>query len=371
MSEAFREVLSQTALVDHHAHGILRDPPASLDEFRGLFSESPDPRQWPHVASAITYVRAIEVLAAHLGCEPTEDAVYQRRLSTDPAQYASTMLRATGTELLFVDEGFPSADVGTGWEELGELAGCQSRPVMRIELVAESLSRGATDGGADAPESIAAAVAGARGRGYVALKTILAYRGGLDLDALPEPSGDDRIEGRPLRDVLLAALEANESTGDPLPVQIHTGFGDSDLLLPAADPGHLKPVIERFSNTTFVLLHCYPFVREAGWLAHVYPNVYFDLSLTIPHVSQPARALTEALELAPVSKLLYASDASRACELYLLAATWWRDALEQVLPTLLAPERAATAARMILRDNALGVYGLSGCRDSPKREGGS
>jgi uncharacterized protein len=297
-------------------------------------------------------------MAAHLGCEPTEEAVYQRRLSTDPAEYASSILRATGTELLFVDEGFPSVDVGTSWEELGELAGCESRPVMRIELAAESLSRSAA-GAPDPREAIAAAVSGARARGYVALKTIVAYRGGLDLDALAAPSRDDRLEGRPLRDVLLAALEANEATGDPLPVQIHTGFGDSDLLLPAADPGHLKPVIERFAQTTFVLLHCYPFVREAGWLAHVYPNVYFDLSLTIPHVSQPARALTEALELAPVSKLLYASDASRACELYLLAATWWRETLEQVLPTLLAPDRAAAAARMILRDNALAVYGLT------------
>ncbi len=296
-------------------------------------------------------MRAIGVLAAHLGCEPTEEAVYQRRASTEPAQYASSMLRATGTELLFVDEGFPSADVGTGWGELGELAACESRPVMRIEMAAESV-RGARD----RLDAVAAAVTRARADGYVALKTIVAYRGGLDLDALPAPTRSDRVEGEPLRDVLLTALVANEATGDPLPVQIHTGFGDSDLLLPAADPGLLKPVIERFSDTTFVLLHCYPFVREAGWLAHVYPNVYFDLSLTIPHVSQPARALTEALELAPVSKLLYASDASRACELYLLAATWWRDALERVLPTLLAPDRAAAAARMILRDNALAVY---------------
>ena len=48
---SFREVLSGIPLVDHHAHGILRAPPDSLDEFRGLFSESPDPRQWPHVAT--------------------------------------------------------------------------------------------------------------------------------------------------------------------------------------------------------------------------------------------------------------------------------------------------------------------------------
>jgi hypothetical protein len=28
----------------------------------------------------------------------------------------------------------------------------------------------------------------------------------------------------------------------------------------------------------FVLLHNYPHVRQAGWLAHVYANVFFDLS---------------------------------------------------------------------------------------------
>ena len=292
------------------------------------------------------------MLAEHLGCEPTERAVYERRLDTDPAEYASSMLRATGTELMLVDEGFPAARVGTTWRELGDLAGCTARPIMRIEQVAETLGPASLD-------AVGEAVAGARRHGYVALKTIAAYRGGLDLDALTEPARTDRLEGVALRDVLIASLEANEDTADPLPVQVHTGFGDSDLLLPAARPGHLKPLIERFSNTTFVLLHCYPFIREAGWLAHVYGNVYFDLSLTIPHVSRPAVALAEALELAPVSKLLYASDAARTPELYLLAATWWRDALGEVLPALLPGEASGSAARMIMRENALRVYRLT------------
>jgi hypothetical protein len=118
----------------------------------------------------------------------------------------------------------------------------------------------------------------------------------------------------------------------------------------------LKPLIERFRETPFVLLHCYPFVREAGWLAHVYGNVWFDLSLTIPHVSRPAEVLREALELAPASKLLYASDAARTPELYLLAATWWREALAEVLMETLPTAAAEMAGRMILRDNALGLY---------------
>jgi predicted TIM-barrel fold metal-dependent hydrolase len=331
-----REVLAAVGLVDQHAHGILREPPESLDAFRGLFSESPDPRQWPHVASALTYRRAIAALAEHLGCEPAEQAVYERRLASDPAEYAASLLRATGTEWLLVDDGYPPG--GTSWDELGELAGCASKPVMRIERVVEELG----------PEAVAGEVASARERGFAAFKTIAAYRGGLDLDVVPDG----------VRDGLLAALEENEATGDPLPVQVHCGFGDSDLHLPRADPGWLKPLIERFRETPFVLLHCYPFVREAGWLAHVYGNVWFDLSLTIPHVSRPAEALREALELAPVSKLLYASDAARTPELYLLAATWWRDALAEVLTEALTPTDAEKAGRLILRASALGLYRL-------------
>jgi predicted TIM-barrel fold metal-dependent hydrolase len=273
----------------------------------------------------VTYRRAIGVLAGHLGCEPDEQAVYERRLATDPAEYASSFLRATNTELLLVDDGYPPTDVGTTWNETGELAGCSALPVLRLE------TRG---------EHAAEETATARERGFVALKTIAAYRGGLD-----------RVSEH-----VVAALEANEATGDPLPVQVHCGFGDSDLHLWRADPSYLKQHVERFRDTTFVLLHCYPFVREAGWLAHVYGNVYFDLSLTIPHVARPEVALAEALELAPVSKLLYASDAARAPELYLLGATWWRDALADVLPALLPNAAVEEAATMILRGNARAVY---------------
>src|SRR5207247_6413948 len=214
------EVLNAVALVDHHAHGILRRPPATLDEFRGLFSGSPDARQWPHVATAVTYMRAMRELADLFGCKPTEDTVHAYRLATDPAEYASRLLRATSTDWLLVDVGFP--EDGTTWDELGELAGCAARPILRVE----SLER----------EHVRDLVANARSSGFAALKTIAAYRGGLA-----------RVQ-----DVVVAALEANEETGDPLPVQVHTGFGDSDLFLPHADPGYLKPLIERFRQTPFV-----------------------------------------------------------------------------------------------------------------------
>jgi predicted TIM-barrel fold metal-dependent hydrolase len=279
------------------------------------------------VATSVTYRRALRELAPLLGCEASEEAVFAHRLATPRAEYASALLRATGTEWLLVDDGFPVPDRGESTQRMGELAGCRSASVLRLE------SRGA-----DASE----AVRRARADGFVALKTIAAYRGGLD---------------RPSPDVV-AALEANEEGGEPLPVQVHCGFGDSDLHLWRADPSYLKPLLEHFERTPFVLLHCYPFVREAGWLAHVYPNTFFDLSLTIPHVARPAEMLRQALELAPVSKLMYASDAARAPELYYVAAKWWREALAEVLPELLHADDAEDAARAILRENAIRVYAL-------------
>jgi hypothetical protein len=69
--------------------------------------------------------------------------------------------------------------------------------------------------------------------------------------------------------------------------------------------------------------------------------------------------LRQALELAPVSKLLYGSDAARTPELYFLAARWWRTALAEVLGEALPPGEAEDAGRAILRENALGLYELS------------
>jgi uncharacterized protein len=338
---SLQRTLSAVPHVDQHAHSILRAPPRDLDAFRGLFSESSDPGQWPHVATTIMYQRAVELLALELGCEPREEAILERRRGSDPLRYGSELLRAAGAEALLLDEGYPPAAQALSTAEMGTLAGCPAYPVLRLETL-EIDKRGLLSG-----QSLTR-VATARAAGYVALKTVVAYRGGLDLEAL-EPATRAR---------LLDALEANHDSGDPLPIQIHTGFGDPDLLLARADPSHLKPLFERFAETSFVLLHCYPFVREAGWLASVYANVFFDLSLTIPHVSRPAAVVAEAVELAPLSKLLYGSDAVRTPELYLLAARWWRAALAEVLGALLSERAAERGAELILRENALALYRL-------------
>jgi predicted TIM-barrel fold metal-dependent hydrolase len=99
--------------------------------------------------------------------------------------------------------------------------------------------------------------------------------------------GGVRLATKPLNDyLLLRALEIAER--QTMPVQIHTGFGDADLDLREANPLHLRPLLEsgQYANVPFVLLHAsYPYVRELGYLAAIYANVYADVGLAIPRLA--------------------------------------------------------------------------------------
>jgi hypothetical protein len=111
-----------------------------------------------------------------------------------------------------------------------------------------------------------------------------------------------------------------------------------------------------------MLLHTYPYHRQAAWLAQVFSGVHVDVSLAVPYVGARARSvIAEMLELAPFAKVLYASDAYGLPELHLLGALRFRAALggllEQACATdEMSPADAERVATMIARDNARRVY---------------
>ena len=113
-----------------------------------------------------------------------------------------------------------------------------------------------------------------------------------------------------------------------------------------------------------VLLHCYPYHRQAAYLANVFPQVVLDVSLAVNHVGPRASAvLAETLELAPFGSLLYASDGFGLAELHHLGAVLFREALGRVLEEWLADDvltadDARRFARMIAGGNARRVYRL-------------
>jgi predicted TIM-barrel fold metal-dependent hydrolase len=151
-----------------------------------------------------------------------------------------------------------------------------------------------------------------------------------------------------------------------VPLQVHCGFGDPDEDLALASPLGLRPLFEDpgLRGLNVMLLHCYPYHREAAYLAAVYPGAFMDLSLAIPLAGNDgARALREALGLCPWSKLLYATDASRLPELYFVAATRQREALATALSGLvddgfLSGDEAVEAGRRVLAGNATALYGI-------------
>jgi predicted TIM-barrel fold metal-dependent hydrolase len=214
--------------------------------------------------------------------------------------------------------------------------------------------------------------------GAVGVKSIAAYRAGLqlrepdrvraeaDFKALRARAADGhsiRLEGEPLCHLLL--LEAAQVARElEVPLQIHCGFGDPDEDLALTSPLGLRRLFvePRFAGLKVVLLHCYPFHREASYLASVFPGVYMDLSLAIPLAAHDgARALEEALGLCPTSKILYATDATRFPEVYLVAAALQREALAGALGRLvntgwLTRSEAVEAGRQVLSGNARRIY---------------
>jgi predicted TIM-barrel fold metal-dependent hydrolase len=162
-----------------------------------------------------------------------------------------------------------------------------------------------------------------------------------------------------------------------LPLQLHCGYGDPDLELHRCDPLLLTRFLRMVEprGVDVLLLHCYPYHRQAGYLAQVFPHVHFDVGLAVTHTGLGSAAVVaESLELAPFAKILFSSDGYGPAELHYLGAHLWRRGLAHVLRGWV-DEGAATAAdaariaTMIGRDNARRVYGLRLTDERPILQG--
>jgi predicted TIM-barrel fold metal-dependent hydrolase len=115
-----------------------------------------------------------------------------------------------------------------------------------------------------------------------------------------------------------------------------------------------------------MLLHCYPYHRQAACLASVFPHVYFDVGEALNHVgASSAAVLAQALEVAPFHKQLYSSDAYGLAELHYLGAAGFRRDLDAVIGGFVADGAWSRAdgdrvAALIGAGNARRVYGLDG-----------
>jgi hypothetical protein len=370
--------LSAIPIVDHHAHSLLK-PEATRDAagFRRWFTEATDPDiQAEHVSHSLFFMTGLRWLAELLACEPTLEGVLAARARQDYTNWTRRLFQEANITILLCDYGYQSA-AGYAHAELQALLPCRVEPILRLETLAQDLivEHESFD---QMREAFVATVSRARANGYVALKSIIAYRSGLAIAPVPADEaaaafsplkekalrdGQVRLASKPLCDYLVV-LALEQAAAQELPVQFHTGFGDSDADLRYANPLHLRPVIER-ANCPLVLLHAgWPFYRELAHLAAIYPNVWLDLSLAIPFATTGIPAmLRDILGMAHLSKIMFATDAFTMPEIFWLAARWGRWGLGRVLAEFVSEgfltEREAWAgAEKILNGNAYKLYEL-------------
>lgn len=366
---ALDQGIASLALVDHHVHPVLLQG-SSAAEFEQLITESDRPP--PPGTSQFDSQLGMAIrrwCAPLLGLEPfaTPAEYLARRGSLGVAEVARRMLQASGIAHFLLDTGYLAPGLAS-LPDMRELSRVRADEIVRLESVAEEIAEAGDATAAGFAERFGTALA-RRAATAVGLKSIIAYRFGLDFDPAPPSAAEvSQAAGRWLRATAAGAparlanpvllrhvLWAGLDLG--LPVQLHTGFGDPDADLRRGDPLLLRGFVELAEprGVPLMLLHCYPFHRNAGYLAQAYPHVYADIGLAVNYVGARAAAVVaESMELAPFGKLLFSTDAWGPPELHYLGARLWRRATAQVLGEWVAAGDWTAA-------EALRIAGLIGC----------
>jgi hypothetical protein len=385
--------LADVPVLDTHLHGwrtaeLLAAPVEGFAErvtMLGMcvLTSGGDPAAYSDVlrratASTPLALALLARLGAHLGCEPTNEAVSAARLErlrADATGYLQELWRDARVEGLVVDEGFPLPIIPSA--ELEREAGVPVHRVVRIEpWIAED--RDNVPGYDELEDALSARLDAAVGAGAVAFKSVIAYRTGLDIT---HPSAADaraaftrwradgfretRAHAKPVRDRLLErTLAVASATG--VPVHIHSGGGDPDSLVPHARPAGLFDLLKRHPQQPVLLIHAgWPWTDEAAFMASILPHVHLDLSIGIPWASLAIDRLIEtALGAAPPSKVLYGSDEASEPEVAWFSAHVAREALARVLGTAverrwMTSAQATGIGEDVLAGNCRRLHGIA------------
>ena len=370
--------VAELRLADHHCHGVIRRD-VDRPEFEAMLTEA-DYADEP----GVTMFGSQLGLALRRWCPPVleldphagPDEYLAARAGLGHEEVSRRFLRAAGLDVLYVDTGFEPEPL-TSPAELAGLAGATSREVVRLEQVAEAVGAklaGTAGAAAEFGPAFRDELA-ARARTAIGLKSVAAYRVGLDLD--PDRPTDTEV-------AVAAAHWLDSPTGTPgrladpvlhrffiwcgadlsLPIQFHIGYGDRDVDLHRCNPLLLTGLLRALepAGVPVMLLHNYPFHREAGYLAQVFRQVYVDAGLATHNLGRgSARLIAETLELTPFGKFLYSSDGFGLPELHYLGAVLFRRGLSAFLQAGLddgswTRADAGQIARQAGYENAYRVY---------------
>ena len=379
-NQALREAFEELRLIDHHCHGVIR---ADVDrvEFEANISESsaPPPAGTTRFDTQVGFAirgRCAPLLDLEPFASPEQYLARRNELGADEVN--TRLLRAANLHTLGIETGHVPVDIAD-IPAMKAYAEADAFEIVRLEKLAETVAESlrGDDGAAGSFLSRVSAELDRRLATAKGVKTIAAYRIGLDFAAeRPEPAqlrtaietwfaqtgeGAFRLANSVIiRELIWLAIERGTA------IQVHIGYGDDDLDLHRCNPLLLTNLIRAAApyGARFMLLHCYPYHREAGYLADVFPHVYCDVGLAINYTGARSSAIiAESLELTPFSKALFSTDAFGMAELYYLGAALFREGLSEVFADFVdhrgwPVDEAIRVANMIAEDNAIRAYQL-------------
>ncbi|MGI9058893.1 MAG: amidohydrolase family protein [Ktedonobacteraceae bacterium] len=374
--------LTSIAVVDNHCHPVLLNQHLDALSFRGYCTEATDASfAEQHIPNTVYYRWLLRQMALFYGCEYTEESILAARNHMGADDLLEHLFRAANIDTFVLDPAYPPGSECYTPERMGQLGHCRTAKMLRLETLMQELILEHADFD-ELLEHYMMEVSLAREHGFCALKSIVAYRTGLHISEWSkdeavasfvearteaEARGQIRIAHKPLIDYLLHTA-FSIAAEQQLPIQFHTGYGDSDTDMRLGNPLQLRDVLERrdYYTMPIVLLHeSYPYTQLGAYLAAVYPHVYFDLSYAIPFVDKlEMLAFTrQALSVAPVSKLMFSTDGIHIPEMHWVGALRGRSVIGQVLDEMIDADeidegQAYDLAQQILHDNAYTVYQL-------------
>lgn len=373
--------LKNIQAVDVHCHPYRIDAkPLGSQEFIRKLSLSVVPtsqhyvanKKEPHPGTNMWVQILLHRLAAYYSCEPDWDVVVEHRNQRATREdYTRELFRDARISRIVADFGYPQPPLSK--DEYQAMCGVPLQEVFRIEPVMVRLRQEATSFGEFIEQYQQELRQALKDPQVVGLKSIIAYRSGLEVaaknvalakDQWEEFVAHERSQVKALRDYCLH-LALEECTNADKVMHIHTGIGDGDVVLDKASPSFLLPLLRspEYLGTKVHLVHGgYPWMEEAAFIVSILPNVYMDISLQNPFAGHGVeRILSQVFEFAPFDKVLYGSDAFTVPEMNWLGVHLFKECFERVLQSwidldYMDVEMAQRIGEMVLYRNFERIY---------------
>lgn len=365
--------ISAIPLIDNHAHPF---PAGRQHSYERNFALSMTPQDPKPVHSTLFFEmcnrRLRKVLGLEEDCSLKELLARRKELQAeDPKQYVDFLWKDVNYTGMVADMGCPVSKKLLTPGEIEEfdhiMEGHFLLKLNRIEWVAEDILESGTHSFEEFTELYMAGLKKkVKDDHLVAMKSIIAYKTGLDIKVLSEKKfregyylylsdPNNRAYEKTFRDYCFC--KGCEACGEmQIPLQIHTAIGDSPMLdLQKCNPLFLYEAINAYPQTIFVLLHAaYPYCEELGMMMQQYANVYGDASALFPYASiAGATKLKALMEMAPLTKLMFGTDAGGIPEQFWYAAYLFRQCFTDALQELVDKDFISVSFAMEMAENVM------------------